>query len=832
MSDDIIDGEIIDDDDPQEQSAEVLDDVVDADVVEETADWPLYDAAIAYLEAGWTPTPLRDKVPTQKRWTGIRPSRPDCWAWWVEDRRHNGVGVICGRISGGLVVIDIEAELAADDARMTQVLTTVGAAASSRLLEAMQSSAATTPSGGRHLYFRVTDTETVPGNLKLAFRGSGDDAVLLVETRGEGGQAAAPPAEGRVWLGAAGPGRATEITAEQLSLILDAFKSLDESGIKDAPPPAPAAPYVPDPNRRPSVADAWDEALMTGAIRWDDVADEGWTLVGYDDEGRSLWTRPDYGSKTKAAASAKGFERWIGGPRPVLVVHSTSVPHLPAGKGYRLTPFKVWTHCFFGGDQAAANAALEALATTGEVDPRITRDVPTPVLDAVRRICEERPPLPSPATLAEFVPDLSRAEDELWDARPWLRHIHTFARARMIPPLALLAVALVRATAIVPPWVTLPPLIGGKGSLNLFCTLVGASGAGKTATTSASDELMPWALPWRHVGTGEGLLHMFVKRIREKDPDTGRYTYRPERIEWSVNAVIDEVDTLTAVSSRQGATIMPILRSAWSGATVGFSNADQERSLSLDGNSYRLGLVLGAQPTRLQPLFDDSDGGTPQRFVWAPLLDPGAPAHDSLPDDPGPLLRPALRIPVQQNGVDFTVCDEIRDTVRGNRERVNRTGDTGGLDGHALFTRVKLAAACAVMDGRLDVTAEDWALSGVIQAVSDSTRTWVQQQIARSNAARSHQRAESRATEAVVIDKKVTTERIARVAKVLARAVDRRGELTEGDARRALGRDRADFEAAVHVATAAGWIEEEERPSRHAGKPPVRWFVKGNEAQS
>ena len=27
----------------------------------------LYDAALGYLAAGWTPTPLRDKVPTQKR---------------------------------------------------------------------------------------------------------------------------------------------------------------------------------------------------------------------------------------------------------------------------------------------------------------------------------------------------------------------------------------------------------------------------------------------------------------------------------------------------------------------------------------------------------------------------------------------------------------------------------------------------------------------------------------------------------------------------------------------------------------------------------------------
>lgn len=825
VSDDIIDAEIIDD--PDDNGDDDQDEIIDGDVLEDDTDWPLFDAAITYLEAGWTPTPLRNKVPTQKRWTGIRPSKPDCWAWWVEEKRHNGVGIICGRISGGLLVVDIEAELAADDERMSRVLTTVDQDSAGKLMESMHASAAATPSGGRHLYFRVTDSEVVPGNAKLAFRGSGDDAVLLVETRGEGGQVAAPPGDGRTWLGTAGPGTATDITSEQMSSILGAFRALDESGIKIAPPPTPSVPYAPDPDRRPSVADAWDSALMAGTIRWDDIADEGWTLTGYDDEGRSLWTRPDYGKKTKAASSAKGFERWVGGPRPVLVVHSTSVPHLPQGAGQRLTPAKVWAHSFFGGDQAAANMALEALATTGQFDPRITRDVPTVVLDEVKCICAERPPLATAPTLAEFAPTIP--ENDLWDARPWLRHIHTYARSRMVPPLALLAVTLVRAVSIVPPWVTLPPIVGGKGSLNLFCALVGTSGAGKTATTSASDELLPWALPWRHIGTGEGLLKMYVRQVREKDPDTGKWTQRLETVEHSVNAIIDEVDTLTAVSSRQGATVLPILRSAWSAASVGFSNSDQERNLSLKGNAYRLGLAIGAQPTRLQPLFDDADGGTPQRFVWAPLIDPGAPDHRNLPPDPGPLLRPALKIPAQSGGVSLVLCEQITNAVRGNRHQVLTTGDTQGLDGHALFTRVKLAAACAIMDGRLDVTEDDWALSGVIQAVSDSTRAWVQSQIRTSLAAVSSRRAESRANEAVVIDEKVTSERVGRIARVLARAVSRSGELPIGKAKAAVGRDKDYFEAALQFAVSARWVSESERPNPKTGKP-VRVLTVGSEA--
>ena len=786
----------------------------------------LYDAAIAYLEAGWTPTPLRNKIPTQKRWTDIKPSGPDCWVWWVDEAsRHNGIGIICGATSGNLLVVDIEKELVADQPRMGQVLAAVQASdqeAGALLIQSFTQSAATTPSNGRHLYFRVTDAPAPP-NLKLAFQGQGDDAVLLVETRGEGGQVAAPPGDSRLWLGESGPGKVTDVTGEQLEHILEAFRSLDESGIRHNPPPAPSAPYVPDADREPTVADAWSNMLMDGQITWADILDPGWTHNGYDDEGRSLWVRPDYGDKTKALSSAKGFERWIGGARPVLVVHSTSVAHLPHGPGQRLTPARVWAHCYFGGDQGSANAALEILATEGEADPRIA-DVPICVLDEARAIVatKTRPP-----ELSEFTPAQA---DDFWDARPWLRHIHTFAQSRMVPPFALLSVALVRAVSTVPPWVTIPPIIGGKGSLNLFCSLVGTSGAGKTATCAASDELMPWALSWRHVGTGEGLLHMYAKRVREKDPETGAVKVQLERINYQVNAIIDEVDTLTAISSRQGSTIMSILRSAWSGSSIGFSNADQERSLSLDSQTYRLGLVLGAQPTRLQALFDDQDGGTPQRFIWAPLIDRDAPHFRNLPDDPGPLPRPALHIPAQYNGTDFVLCEQVTDAVRANRHQVITTGDTGGLDGHALFTRVKVAAACAIMDGRLEVTDDDWALSGVIQAVSDSTRTWVQAQIAGAAAAVSAKRAESRAREAVVVDEKVTKGRVGRIARVLARAVSRHQEQTTGQARKALGRDKDSLEQAVQFAVEAGWIIDTERPHHQNPEKVVRVLIPGKEA--
>ena len=178
-----------------------------------TTTQPVYDAAVGYLRAGWTPTPLRGKIPTQKKWVGLKPSEIDCWSWWVEDARHDGVGIICGRTSGNLVVVDLEDTLVNDAETFSRVLTAAEAAGVAELIrDAFRQACATTPSGGRHLYFTVTDSDTVPGNEKLAYRGNGDDAVLLAETRGEGGQVAAPPGDGRTWRGDSGAGKSVPVT--------------------------------------------------------------------------------------------------------------------------------------------------------------------------------------------------------------------------------------------------------------------------------------------------------------------------------------------------------------------------------------------------------------------------------------------------------------------------------------------------------------------------------------------------------------------------------------------------------------------------------------------
>lgn len=789
----------------------------------------VYDAAVAYLDAGWTPTPLRGKIPTQKRWSGIKPTKADCWTWWVDDQ-HDGVGIVCGRTSGNLVVIDIEGALVADLERMARVVSAAGEyGVGHHLTAAFNRACALTPSGGRHLYFTVTDTPHVPGNAKLAFKGSGDTAVLLAETRGEGGQVAAPPGGGRVWVGTSGPGASIRVTQAELDGLLNAFRSIDED-TRHHTPPKPAAPYTPDATRTPSVADAWSEALLAGQITWADVLDSGWTFNGYDDEGRSLWVRPDYGNKTKANASAKGFERYSGGAAPVLVVHSTSVPHLPHGPNQRLTPARVWAHINFNGDLAAANAALENLVTTGEADPRIG-DLPAAVADRAATIAAAKP------QANHLQPYISpQGTDDLWTRRDYLTHIQQHARATRTAPDAVLAVVLARVASEIMPHVRIPAIVGGQGSLNLYAGLVAFSSGGKTTANAAVDDLHNWTFPTKHLGSGEGLMHMFVHRARVEVADNpGTYEWRVQQHTVSVFAVVDEVDTLTSLSSRQGATLMPALRTMWGGGGFGFGYADPTKALAVQVHRYRLSVVVGIQPARAGALLDDADGGTPQRFIWAATTDPDAP--DERPAPPGPLLWRVPEEATRQHQAPLILevgpgaWKEIDDA-----HTARLRGATDAADGHALYSRLKVACLLGLLDGRLGASDEDWEIAGLIMARSAHTRAAVEATLAQRRKDEGRGRAEAEAFKQIHVAERVAEQATNRAAKAIGRHLHRHhvdgSECAKNCYVSAVGgryRKDADLDAAVAMAVDHGWVRVRERGDQRETDGVVLTLTVGDE---
>ena len=75
---------------------------------------------------------------------------------------------------------------------------------------------------------------------------------------------------------------------------------------------------------------------------------------------------------------------------------------------------------------------------------------------------------------AERLDDLGEA---FFEARPALRNLRDFARARHVAPWALLGVVLARVAAAVPPSVYCRPTHGTVASLNFFVAICGLSGS-------------------------------------------------------------------------------------------------------------------------------------------------------------------------------------------------------------------------------------------------------------------------------------------------------------------------------------------------------------------
>jgi hypothetical protein len=425
-----------------------------------------------------------------------------------------------------------------------------------------------------------------------------------------------------------------------------------------------------------------------------------------------------------------------------------------------------------------------------------------------------------------------------WSSRPALTDLQRFARSRRVGPWAVLGHVLARAVAGIPPTVVLPPLVGSYASLNLFVALVGPSGAGKGGAGGAAADWLTTEPPTftATLGSGEGLAKMFAYKQRVKG-NAGPWIQTGLRA--SVVFDAPEVDNLTALTTRSSSTLLPQLRSAYSGEELGFSYADPAKAVRLCAHRYRLCLTLGVQPGRGKALLEDADGGTPQRFIWLPTDDMDAP--DELPESSavhklgrwphqpvGRLLSSSvapealLDTPLENAALQVLGApDAAREAIDSHRVAVLRGGEVDPLDGHRLLCRLKVAAAFMRLDGRTnEITEDDWRLAGIVMAVSDYTRASVsrtlQVKATAENASRGRAEGlrEIAKTEVVEIEH---VERLQRVADNIARKLkDSGGELARGVLRKMIShRDRPLFDEAEDLLIDNGRIEK--IPSGNSG---------------
>jgi hypothetical protein len=429
--------------------------------------------------------------------------------------------------------------------------------------------------------------------------------------------------------------------------------------------------------------------------------------------------------------------------------------------------------------------------------------------------------------------------DEFWQARPILRHLHTFARARMVGPWAVLGAAMARIVAAVSPQVQLPPTIGSYASLNLFVGLVGYTGDGKDGGNDVAAEAL-WIdhPPFKVVplGSGEGLAHMFMHPGKPTKDDL-----HPDPVQYARAALvtINEIETFGALQNRQSSTLAGQIRQAAMGQPLGFFYADEKKRMIVPKHQYRCCLIAGIQPEKSGILLNDAAGGTPQRFVWLPAGDPGM-SRKYRRDNLTPMVwRPpdwmkAARgeSPDVETLLVMTEPEACVEAILSAREARGRAsvehGAQNTLDSHAVLTRTKVAAAFALMDGRTDINDEDWDLSGVVMHVSDTQRALCLRVLERERQKGTVAKAIEQAETALVVEERVDRAKVTKCAESVKRLLRQRGEPMSGsELRRKLKATHREYlDPALDALILAGEVEEEK--VRYKGQSGSKYKVSGS----
>ena len=404
---------------------------------------------------------------------------------------------------------------------------------------------------------------------------------------------------------------------------------------------------------------------------------------------------------------------------------------------------------------------------------------------------------------------------DFWHSHPQLTYIFDIAREQMVAPWAALGAVLARVVAGSDWRIALPAIVCSKTSLNLFVAITGESGDGKGGAMSLAQELVPWDIFTCGAGTGEGLCAAFVHRQPVRQGGNIIYDRSNALIE------LEEIESLTAVADRKGASILPELRKAWMGEKLGFNNRQRDTNLPVEKRSYRMGLVAGAQAEKSGVLLNDLGGGLTQRCLFLPGddtdIDPDEPRTPreipdvvpldlSLPSAPG-VYGPSNAWAAATQVVD--VWPEAAWHIRQARRDRKRGETSRAVDGHRLLMKEKVAWALGQITGadETEIREEDWHRAEVVMAVHDAAYDALldaQKQASRqANTMRAHGEAERE----VIKGDLIRQQAVKRVAAAILRRV-RKEALTRNPLRKVLASyDREYFDDALSLLLDSGQVE-------------------------
>lgn len=773
-------------------------------------------AALAYASAGVHVFPARVTIVNGRKvvspiasWREASTTDPAVIASWFGESgqwRDASLCIDCGR--SGIVVVDLDRNGSADGVAAWAALVREHALTVTPVR-------VRTPSGGEHWYYRCNGR--VVGNTQSKIAPG-------IDTRGLGGFVLAWPSRD----------------------IRGGYGRIDLAALATAPEvPGAVADWVnAKPAEEPRPASAWNAPSTELAL----IRPPGRAFT--PTQAFEFYDPPYQRFRAMRTPEDHGFN---GALNALACVWSHFVPAFMTAEQAEAWLFEAATH----------NRSVE---WQGEAAVRATIRSGLSQRSAPWRaeLAEERPA----AIIGEIVETATGAPapiglnlpEEFWAARPELTHIRQAAHSRGRSGDVALFAVLARLAALWPHEIRLDTGVASPASANLFVAVVGPSSAGKSTSVSVARSLVPLPSWCREggkfadsypLGTGEGIAESFMgwdyvpaRKVPDKDGNMVQPLNREggpkmERVRMQVrhNALfyMDEGEALGKMLERTGATVGETLRRGWSGGTLGQANGRAETTRIIDEGTYSIGLVIGFQPGTCQLLLADAAAGTPQRFLWTWATDPAIPgdrvAHPGAlrafwPEPPTDGWLVGHRAP----GQPVTFAGSIRerlwvDTVaRGHGEVA-----VSEMDGHQPLALVKVSALLAQLDGRRNVTEDDWALACMVWATSCRVRDWAiaygrwlagkAAAVSRTAYAEREGAAES---SRLAVRASAESAAVERVARRVATRIHERGATSLRDVRHDVAsRDRQHLGAALDRAAELGWIKVNGTELAPGGSVPV-----------
>jgi len=299
----------------------------------------------------------------------VPPTASQLKEWFCDSEGDYGLGVLGGKVSGGLEIIDCDNWDAAK--RWAEAVYKLAPKLLNRLVLVQ------TPRPGLHAYYRCSE---YGGSQKLARipdpEKGPQELKAIIELKGEAGYCLAPPSPaschktGRCYriLGTRKLSAIQTILPAERSLLISCARALD---CKPEPKRPPISVNHQKPYQGPlRPGDDFNQRTDWGSI----LTPHGWSWEGHGGDGNYTWVRPGKNNGTSATTNYRGSD--------LLYVFSSNAEPFEELKGY--SKFHAYTILEHGGDFQAAAKKLSKMgyghqSKSNSLDKRFQKNTKYPI---------------------------------------------------------------------------------------------------------------------------------------------------------------------------------------------------------------------------------------------------------------------------------------------------------------------------------------------------------------------------------------------------------------------------------------------------------------------